>query len=138
MHSLQGCIGEAIFITECLVRNIPVYQPVADIYGVDMITGHDLKKIQVKTCSKIDDRYKSSTSYKVQCRRGAACVAYDNEFDYMAAYLIPIDTWYIIPIKELNKTTIRVNPSSEKCKFHKYKKAWHLINNSPERESLRD
>jgi len=122
MSKLQGCIGEAIFITECLKRNIPIYQPIADMYGVDFIVGSDpLIKVQVKTTSKADTRYESKTSYKIQCRHGANCKAYTDQFDYMAAYLMPLDVWYLIPISELNKTTIRVNPDSLGCKFNKYK-----------------
>jgi len=124
LSSTQGLFAESIFITECISKNIEICQPINDVFGYDFVVvrGSESIKVQVKSCSVADNRYKTSTTYKIQCRRGAKCKAYEaGSFDYLAAYIIPLDIWYIIGISELNKTTIRVNPDSLGCKFNKYK-----------------
>lgn len=127
MHqSLNGCLSEAIFITECLKRNIPIYQPIADVYGVDFVVGNNLLKVQVKSTHYADTRYKTSTTYKVQCRHGSN-KKYDDHFDYLAAYLAVIDTWYIIPLIDIDSKCIRINPDSDKCKYKNYNSAFDLL-----------
>lgn len=130
MSTTQGCLGEAIFITECIKRNIQVNQPINDIYGYDFIIKSKLNylAIQVKTTLKPDMRYPGKPSYKIHVRKGANCEAYKrSDFDCLAAYLISLDIWYIIPIEEINKTTIRINPNSSKCKYAQYKENWSML-----------
>ena len=130
MSTTQGCLGEHIFITECIKRNIQINQPINDIFGYDFVikTPMGYKSIQVKTTLKADMRYPDKPSYKIQVRKGANSEAYKrSDFDYLAAYIISLDIWYIIPFKELNKTTIRVNPESSKCKYAPYKMRFDLI-----------
>jgi hypothetical protein len=51
-----------------------------------------------------------------------------DEIDFIAAYVIPTDTWYIIPIKATHgQTDLVLSPHLEKSKYAKYKEAWHLL-----------
>lgn len=128
MSKMHGCIAESIFTTECLVRDIPIYQPVADMYGIDFIVGHDLKKIQVKSTFVSDRRYEDKPTYKVQFSRGSESRRYDDgDFNFAAVYLYLLDVWYIIPEEHLNFKTIRINPNKITCKWYRYMEAWHLI-----------
>lgn len=129
MATLQGHLCEQIFSVECVKRNIPIYKPIADLYGCDFIVGSKrLIRIQVKSTRQKDPRYKGKDkSYKICVRHGAKSKAYKNQFDFMAVYLMPESIFYMIPIYMLNKTTIRINPNSNKCKFRDFKERWDLI-----------
>ena len=51
-----------------------------------------------------------------------------DQIDFFAAYVIPTDTWYILPIKATNhQPDILLTPHSKTAKYEKYKEAWHLL-----------
>ncbi len=51
-----------------------------------------------------------------------------KDIDFIAAYVIPTDTWYILPIKATNhQSDILLTPHSNQAKHEKYKEAWHLL-----------
>src|SRR2546430_13666507 len=48
--------------------------------------------------------------------------------DYVAAYLIPQDLWYIIPEEMIRgQGSIAVYPPLKKSKYGRYREAWHLL-----------
>jgi hypothetical protein len=49
--------------------------------------------------------------------------------DFFAIYLIPIDTWYIIPYEVMGRTncTLHFTPGSKRQKYAAYREAWHLL-----------
>lgn len=120
----QGKFAEHIFASKCIENKIELLSPVVDVHGYDFVIKKNgaWLRIQVKSTSKADTRYPNKPSYKVQVRKGNKKTAYSSDdFDYCAVYIIPEKIFYIIPIEDLNKTTIRINCRSDKCKFHKYK-----------------
>ena len=49
-------------------------------------------------------------------------------FDFVAAYLIPVDIWYILPEEiVLSKTTVLLYPESTRSKYKPYLEAWKLL-----------
>jgi len=51
-----------------------------------------------------------------------------GSFDFLAAYVIYDDAWYIIPAEKiLDLARITVYPQSAKSKYAKYREAWHLL-----------
>jgi hypothetical protein len=51
-----------------------------------------------------------------------------DPFDFVAAYLIPEDIWYIIPVEKFKgQGTITLNPTVKNSKYGRYKEAWHLL-----------
>ena len=51
-----------------------------------------------------------------------------NSFDFVAAYVIPEDVWYILPEKIVRGMwSIGLNPGLEGAKYNCYKEAWHLL-----------
>ena len=60
--------------------------------------------------------------------RGARGPYEQNAFDFLAAYVIPEDVWYIIPAERLlGQTAMTVYPGAEGSKYAPYKEAWHLL-----------
>jgi hypothetical protein len=51
-----------------------------------------------------------------------------DPFDFVAAYLIPEDIWYIIPAEKLQgQGSIGLYPRLKKSKYGRYEEAWHLL-----------
>lgn len=136
MATLQGSYAQAAFVKECLERKLEISEPIVDIYGYDYlinISKNTHLKIQCKSVSIPDKRNKNNKTYKINVRHGAQGKAYKDQFHFMVAFIIPLNLWYIIPIEELNKTTIRVNPFSTNCKYKKYLNSWFLIKGPSEK-----
>jgi PD-(D/E)XK endonuclease len=98
-------------------------------YDVVVESGGRLLRVQVKSTVC---RSKSS-------RRSYVCAVHPNlktqpyrrwEFDFLAAYVIPEDVWYIIPSRAVvkgNMGMIVLSPGNAKHKYGRYKEAWHLL-----------
>lgn len=51
-----------------------------------------------------------------------------GSFDFLAAYVIWDDAWYIIPAELIQgQARITVYPQAEKSKYAAYREAWHLL-----------
>jgi hypothetical protein len=51
-----------------------------------------------------------------------------GSFDFVAAYVIPEDVWYILPEKVVRGMwSIGLYPKLERSKYNCYKEAWHLL-----------
>jgi len=79
-------------------------------------------RVQVK-CT----RFRRGRSYK--CHLDSNGHAYTpDQIDFIAAYVIPTDTWYILPIEATNaQPDILLTPHNERSKYEKYREAWHLL-----------
>ena len=126
-----GAIAEYIFITECIKREIPIYTPVVDILGIDFIIQSKtiLRKIQVKCTSVSISSYKKAMRYKFNLTHKGTNEKYTSQFDFLVAYILPEDIFYIIPLDIINSPVISVNPYNEKCKYYYYKNNFDLITN---------
>ncbi len=55
-----------------------------------------------------------------------------GDFDFLAAYVIPEDVWYIIPARLIiggKKTAIMLFTKTQASRWAPYKEAWHLLRN---------
>ncbi len=78
--------------------------------------------IQVKATScKIDNAYACHLS------RGPQKRYTKDDIDFIAAYIIPRDIWYIVPVEMTGKSTLVLCPDKEDSKHARYKEAWHLL-----------
>jgi hypothetical protein len=52
-----------------------------------------------------------------------------EEIDFVAAYIIPLDLWYIIPaaVVAKRKGSIWLSPWRRQNKYERYLEAWHLL-----------
>ncbi|HUO14055.1 MAG TPA: group I intron-associated PD-(D/E)XK endonuclease [Verrucomicrobiae bacterium] len=83
--------------------------------------GHFLR-VQVKcTCKKRLRSYVCSVSSS----RGPYT---PHEIDFIAALVIPTDTWYILPLSALHHAfDIWLTPNRKNSRYAAYKEAWHLL-----------
>jgi hypothetical protein len=48
-------------------------------------------------------------------------------FDFLAAYVIPQDAWYIVPAKLIcERASICLCTTGSEAKYEEYREAWHL------------
>jgi hypothetical protein len=120
----RGEWAELRFITRALELKFRVSKPWGDSAPYDLVTDHGgrFRRVQVK-CTI----FHRGNSYK--CHLDSNGSPYSpRDIDFIAAYVIPTDTWYILPIKSTKKQSdILLTPHSPRAKYEKYKEAWHLL-----------
>ena len=111
---------ELTFMVECMKRGWKVSVPIGEDSRYDVIvdTSKKLSRVQVKTCSTKDrGRFRVKASY------GTAKKSYTwRDCDIIAAFVSPLNTWWIIPVNKLRSGSLDVSKN-----YHKYNSAWHLI-----------
>ena len=120
----RGEWAELRFMTRATELGLRVIKPWGDNSAYDLAIdylGHFLR-IQVKCTQQ-----KRWTSYR--CCIAANGVPYrPDQIDFIAAFVIPADTWYILPIRAIpNQPEILLSPHRKNSKHHQYKEAWHLL-----------
>jgi hypothetical protein len=91
-------------------------------YDVVVDNGRRLLRVQVKSVAK-----RHRDSYEINAGRGRFIKrAYTcAEIDFLAAWIVPDDTWFIIPVAALRcRKTLRLSRSGH---FLGYREAWTLL-----------
>lgn len=134
----RGELAELVFQLIATRMGFAVCKPYGDSERYDFIldarqphpelrTPSLLWRVQVKASSHIAGGF-----YRVKAshRRGNSDIAYKpGEIDFIAAYIIPDDSWYIVPIRAVGATHLlfRRKEDSRPSLYGKYKEAWHLL-----------
>lgn len=124
---VKGDIAELEFAILCMELGYIVSKPLTQISKYDFVLDVNgrLFKIQVKsTSSKFPANGKSYAYNAVTCSGRSVKRFYSNkQVDYVAIHVVPLDTWYLIPIDEIKTKTIKLYPHRENCdmKYEKYK-----------------
>jgi hypothetical protein len=128
-----GAIGEAAFVFEALKRGFEVCMPSESISPYDILvnTEQGWQRIQVKATDapKVNRQF-----YEVDCSyRGSGsrrCKYTGKETDFIAAYVIPLGLFYIIPVDCISRTSICVHPraGSSAGKYEEFRDAWEVLN----------
>jgi len=79
-------------------------------------------RVQVKAT-----RSKQCNSYYCHVRRSHRAAYTREHIDFIAAYLVPRDIWYIIPLEIAGTDMIVLSPDLATSKHAAYKEAWHLL-----------
>jgi hypothetical protein len=123
---LRGEWAEMHFMVRATDHDLPVSKPWGESRSYDFVVGWPghFVAVQVK-----------STTLGVK-NDGYACAVCNSgnkpypagSFDFLAAYVIYDDAWYIIPAEKiLDLTRVTVYPRSAKSKYASYREAWHLL-----------
>jgi len=94
-------------------------------YDVVLDTGRRFLCVQVKSAA-----HPRGHAYEVNAGRGRYIKRPYSARDihFLAAWLIPDNVWYIIPISALRRRkTLRLHPSLPSCPFSPFREAWHLL-----------
>jgi len=120
----RGEWGESMFMARAVERGLPVSRPWGDSNSFDFVVGKPGRfvSVQVKSTTVKNGRgYVCSVrQHKVKYPRGA--------FDFLAAYVIPEDVWYIVLAKKLaGRGDVTLCSNFEGANFEEYREAWHLL-----------
>jgi hypothetical protein len=127
---LRGEWAELVFMVRAAEHKLPISIPWGEMRSYDVILGspQHFLTVQVK-----------STTFLVQARyvctlRGSGHRSYAHgSFDFLAAYLVFENCWFIIPeIEVLGREEILLSPTSTTTRYSKFRDAWHLLQPPPE------
>lgn len=140
---LRGEWAEVHFLARASEHALRVSKPYGDCLPYDFIVEYDgrMFRVQVKSTSYRCPPY---TGYKcfVKPTKGPRYAA--GMIDFIAAYILPEDIWYIIPFRVLkSRGTVHLDPCNPRNRYRPYREAWHLLqssmapSSSPPRKSSR-
>lgn len=100
-------------------------------YDFILDSGERFWRVQVKSCSYAVPGRSSYVANAWHVGKGSKSKAYGpEEIDFLVIYIVPLDTWYIIPGNQLASLRfLRVYPPA--CRgggrFEAFREAWHLM-----------
>jgi len=121
----RGAWAEMCFALRAIEEGLRPARPWGEPSGYDSLVHHKSTRIfRVQVKSTI---YKMGRCYHCTIRTGNHPYKKDA-FDFIAAYVIPEDVWYILPEKVVRgMSTVGLYPAMAGAKYDAYKEAWHLL-----------
>jgi hypothetical protein len=124
----QGEWVEVCFAWQALRRGMHVSKPFGDSTQYDFIVdaGGRLTRVQVKSVSKLQ----GSCFRLTLSHGGGSKIGYQTtDADLLAAYVIPCDAWYFIPIALVaGRKSVRLAPHRpSKRRYEIFREAWELL-----------
>jgi hypothetical protein len=135
---VTGERSEAAFLNQATNREFGIAKPWGDSRRYDFIldNGSLLHRVQVKCTECIRARaYETRATYTTG--KGRA-VYTKKDIDFIAAHVVPLDIWYIIPVEICTpQPMLRFYPhrKAKKMRLEPYREAWHLLQSE---EEMRD
>jgi hypothetical protein len=127
----RGEAAEASFLERALHLGLSLAKPWGDSAPFDFIVMGEtgLHRVQVKSVRSRNPRH---ASYHVGVGRGQhRKQAYSaREIDFLAVLVVPLDDWYIIPVRALGgRKTVRLGSRHKQSRrlFEPYREAWSLL-----------
>ena len=106
-------------------QGLPVSKPWGEMCPYDFVVGTTGRFVSVQVKSTLNKPSFTDTFAPCLAATGPTRA---GSFDFLTAYVIPADAWYIIPAKLIQgKRCITLFPNSPKAKYEPYRDAWHLM-----------
>ena len=123
----RGDIVEMRFCVEASRRGLIVSRPHEKARYDFLVDCHrKIWRVQVKSTTVLHGR----NAYRLAINVKGKPAYRPSEVDFIAAYVIPTEQWYIIPLRAIHKAKlIYLHPRSV---FAKFKGAWHLLLHRPQ------
>lgn len=122
----RGEWAELQFMARAAGMGFRIAKPLGDSYRWDVVVEHEFgfHRVQIKCTSRLKDNGYICASH---CGDNRAYTPRD--VDFLAIYVIPEDTWYIIPIAAVTgiHVFLHPNPSRGSGKYAQYREAWDLL-----------
>jgi hypothetical protein len=132
---VTGERSEAAFLYQAANRDFGIAKPWGDSRRYDFIldNGSRLHRIQIKCTESIRARaYETRATYS----HGKGRAVYTKkDIDFIAAHVVPLDIWYIIPVEICTPAPmLRFYPhrQAKKMRLEPYREAWHLLQSEEE------
>jgi hypothetical protein len=124
----QGELAELVFAERAMRRGLKVSKPYGESTAYDFVVdgGGGFKRVQVRSVG-VEERgvYRVSTGNGHSSKRAYTA----EEIDILAAYVIPEDVWYLIPVAAFSPVkSIHLCPGRRsRRKFERYREAWRFL-----------
>jgi len=128
----RGEWAELRFMVRAAEAGLQVSKPWGETAQYDFAVEHDgrFARVQVKSTMFVDRGGYSCTV------RGSSGPYEGHPFDFVAAYVIPEDVWYIIPAKKVEgQGSIALYTRLKSAKYERYREAWALLKDRVEIEA---
>ena len=146
-YKQQGEWAELLFMARAAEQGLAIARPWGDSSPYDVViasqakpgTRPDFLRIQVKST-----RCKHHNGYKCHIASNGAAY-HPDQLDFIAAYIIPADVWFIIPFAATQRIAggrgrraphihgwqleLLLTPHRRTSKYGEYEEAWHLLRN---------
>ncbi len=129
---LRGEWAELCFMVRAAENGLMVNKPLGETAHYDFVleSGKHFVRVQVKSTI-----FKDGGGYSCTVR-GCRGPYIGDVFDFVAAYLILEDLWYIIPAEMIRgQGSVALYPKMRKSKYAPYREAWHLLRGTGSREA---
>jgi hypothetical protein len=127
----RGEWAESVFMARAAENGLPVSKPWGESGSFDCVVGRPGKFVAVQV---------KCTMAELQSGKGYVCAVKSNNktydagaFDFLAAYVIPEDAWYIVPAKSIRGLGSICLCSSE-GRYEEYREGWKLLREAAECE----
>jgi hypothetical protein len=126
----RGELAEAMFVAKAMSLGFAVSKPFGDSAKYDFIVdaGGRLSRVQVKS-AWVACRGSTYQFAAAPARTGRFVVRpyRRNEIDFLVAYVVPEDIWYIIPIAVIIQHNHLLLKTSAHHALARYREAWGLL-----------
>ena len=129
----RGEWAELCFMAKAAEHGLQLAKPWGETASYDFAIEYAgrFTRVQVKSTM-----FKDRGGYSCTVR-GSNGPYVGDVFDYLAAYVIPMDVWYIIPAERIRgQGSIALYPKLEKSKYGPYREAWELLRGTVEIEAM--
>jgi len=121
---LRGEWAELCFMVRAAEQGLQLSKPWGEMRSYDFVVGRPRRFVAVQIKSTIVEL---GAGYLCTVRGGHKPYP-PGSFDFLAAYVVHENAWYIIPEKEIwEKDSVALNPKSSNAKYENYREAWHLL-----------
>lgn len=120
----RGEWAELVFAMRAIEHGLHLGRPWGESSGYDFTVDQGTRIVRVQVKSTI---FHEGEGYSCTLKNSRGPYK-KNSFDFVAAYVIPEDIWYIIPEKKIRGMwSIGLHPELEVSKYGEYEEAWHLL-----------
>jgi hypothetical protein len=130
-HKERGEWVELCFMAKAAGKGLHILKPYGDSLGYDVGVecADGILRVQVK--STLYQR-PGCKYYSLHLHGHKRELYAEGAVDFFAAYLIPIDAWYILPFEKIAKSlSLHLAPHRHDERHAKYREAWHLLKAQP-------
>src|SRR5271168_2836518 len=128
---LRGEWAEMVFMTRAIELGLPISKPWGEMRSFDFVVGRTRHFVSVQVKSTIAE---FGTAYVCTVRGGHKPYP-PGSFDFLAAYVVFEDAWYIIPEEEiLGMKSVSLHTNNSHSKYEKYRENWEMLQRAVDAE----
>ncbi len=126
----RGEWAELCFMAKAAGHGLRVSKPYGDSASYDVGVERDGRILRVQVKSTLYRR-RGIESYSLNVHGPRRQLYKKGSVDFFAVYLIPRDTWYILPFAAMGGNfSLHFTPGGKRGKWEDYREAWELLGGS--------